>query len=393
MAAVLVKEAVMFDLSKIIIDKRYQTRDAEDPQAIRDIGEKVLEKEDDNMEPVVIFMLPDGPTLVAGFHRYAGYNLAGKRKIRANVYEGDEADAIEAAGRSNRDHKAVRMTNADQRKAAFLLCGNKALREKYDAAGLADIIGVSVNFMKKMIKIYDNPLPVEKKPPVPTITKARTHQTNILDYAPPTTAQDGSPLESNKVTPPTLTLPTIVPTPEAPLYDDLVLGDRWMLGDNVIYIDEISTLKKKLETYDHVLYFGDLETLRKNQKMIDDLSPALTVGITSGLEYPNLLTVGWQIEQVSLATVRGVPHFLAHYGTVKDPKDLSVSEWGLFAAELSDHGTPQDKGSVLVINPMGLSIPQIYKRGRTVSVITTNLDLARSELLTWAKTYDPGIKV
>jgi hypothetical protein len=166
-----------------------------------------------------------------------------------------------------------------------------------------------------------------------------------------------------------------------------------MLGDNVIYIDELSKLKKKLEIYDHVLYFGDLETLRKNHKMIDDLSPALTVGITSGLQYPALLNAGWEMENISLGTVRGVPYLLAHFGSVDQPDDLSVSEWGLFVAELMEHGSPAEKGSVLVIDPMGLCIPQIYQRGRNVSIVTTNLELARGELLTWAKTYDPGVKV
>lgn len=397
MAAKLIQEKVDFPLHKIIIDRRFQTRDAEDPQAIRDIGEKVLDKEDDNMEPVVIFMLPDGPTLVAGFHRYAGYDLAGKRKIKANVYEGDESDAIEAAGRSNRDHKAVRMTNADQRKAAFLICGNEVLRAKYDAAGLADIIGVSVSFMKKMIKAYDNPLPKDT-PKVTTITKSppRTNQTNILDYIPPTEAQDGSPLtqtDTKKVTPPKQVIPTITPTPEAPLYDDLAIGETWMLGDNVIYLGDVSTVKKKLEVYDHCIYFGDLETLKKNHKMIDDLSPALTVVIDSGLHYSALVNVGWQMEKVSIAAVRGVPYLLAHYGAIDQPKDLSVSEWGLFVAETMENATPAEGGSVLIINPEGICIPQIYTRGRNVSVVTTNLDLARAELLTWAKSHDPGVKV
>ena len=394
MVAKLIQENVDFALHKIIIDRRFQTRDAEDPQAIRDIGEKVLDKEDDNMEPVVIFMLPDGPTLVAGFHRYAGYLYAGKRKIKANVWEGDESDAIEAAGRSNRDHKAVRMTNADQRKAAFLICGNTVLREKYDAAGLADIIGVSVSFMKKIIKVYDNPIPVEKAPKVTTITKApRTQQTNILDYIPPTTAQDGSPLVSDKVTPPKQSIPTVTPTPESPIYDDLVVGETWMLGDNVIYIDNVSNLKKKLEVYDHCIYFGDLETLKKNHKMIDDLSPALTVVIDSGLHYSSLVNVGWEMEKVSLAAVRGVPYLLAHYGAIDQPKDLSVSEWGLFVAETMENATPAERGSVLIINPEGICIPQIYTRGRNVSIITTNVDLARAELLTWAKSHEAGVKV
>jgi hypothetical protein len=392
MVVKLISESKDFRISKIIIDRQFQTRIQEDPQAIRDIAEAAMDGEDDKLEPVVIFMLADGATLVAGFHRYAGRKLAGKQTIKANVFEGTLADAIEAAARSNREHRAVRFTRDDQRKAAYMIAANKELRQKYDAKGLAEMIGVDLRFMKNIIKAYDNPSATDTKPKVTTIVdKPRTTQTNLLDYAPPTTAQDGSPLVTDKVTPPSIPIPQITPTPTAPLYDDLEIGESWMLGDNVLHIGEISKVKKQLQTYDYCVYFGDLEVFAKHQTTIDDLSPALTIGIRHGADFPNVKNLGWEIEIVSFAAVRGVPYFLSHYGTINQPADLSVSEWGLFVAETSDSAVGHE--SIIVINPEGLCIPQLYGRGRAVTVVTTNLEYARAELLSWAQSHEAPVKV
>src|SRR5215218_1955581 len=92
-----------------------------DEEHVADLVEAI--ERGDKLPPLVVYhdQTAGKYWLSEGFHRHAAYRKAGRKGARCEVRIGDrKAARVNAAG-SNREHRALKRTNADKRRAVDIL--------------------------------------------------------------------------------------------------------------------------------------------------------------------------------------------------------------------------------------------------------------------------------
>lgn len=105
-------------------------------------------RDGDQFPPIVAFRITDRnfpfPAVVAGFHRYVAAEQCGMTEFEVELHEGTFKEAFVYAFRSNLEHKGLRYSNDDKRRAAEMAL---KLYQKKSARFVAELIGLSHRFV------------------------------------------------------------------------------------------------------------------------------------------------------------------------------------------------------------------------------------------------------
>jgi ParB-like chromosome segregation protein Spo0J len=178
-------------LSAITADDALQPRASFklNDEHVADLVEAI--KRGDQLPPLVVYH--DKTTgkywLSEGFHRHAAYRKAGRKEAPCEVRIGDrKAARVNAAG-SNREHNALKRTNADKRRAVEILLEEHPKRA---ARQIAEAAGVSNTFVSTVRKERN------QKPP-PATADVQTAALSTNDSVPVRTSPTAGEEESTSV--------------------------------------------------------------------------------------------------------------------------------------------------------------------------------------------------
>lgn len=132
------------DISKIIIDKKFQARvKGLDAEHVDNLAEE-YERADSDIEPPRVWSIAgrDGFILTRGFHRLAALTKLKRKRVDCEVKSGTVSDALTDAAKSNHGHGKPR-TNADKRHELEMLL---EAHPEWSNRKLADEARVSYQF-------------------------------------------------------------------------------------------------------------------------------------------------------------------------------------------------------------------------------------------------------
>lgn len=134
-------------IDKLRRDGGTQIRVALDADVIDEYADAV--RDGKNLPPAVVFLDPAGEHWLAdGFHRAAGYELAGRKQMPVEIRDGELRDAILYALRANAEH-GLRRTNRDKRNAVLTALADPEWAKLSDRK-LSDLCAVSQPFVSKV---------------------------------------------------------------------------------------------------------------------------------------------------------------------------------------------------------------------------------------------------
>lgn len=104
---------------------------------VEDLRGAVRRKE--SLPPVQVWIVPGRGNLVTdGHHTTEAYRLEGRKTVPAETHEGTWLDAVKAASAANAQHKALKRTNEDKRRAVLnLLTALKEAKETWSNGRVA----------------------------------------------------------------------------------------------------------------------------------------------------------------------------------------------------------------------------------------------------------------
>ena len=142
-------EVVYVDLNGL--DLSCQTRAAIDQQAVDEYTQAILDGK--KLPPGLVVEDRDGRKYLAGgFHRREAHRRAHQSSMPVRVVEGTKYEAIRLGIKDNREHRAVRITNADKKHNAMAV-----LREQPSLGdqAIADLVGIHRNTVAKYRKQFE----------------------------------------------------------------------------------------------------------------------------------------------------------------------------------------------------------------------------------------------
>ncbi len=109
-----------FDLDDLVVDEAFQPREGPlNEEHVADMAEALRQDRELQLPPVVACVWGGRHHLTQGFHRVAAYRQAGRETVPCRVIQvAGRADAVVNAMCSNREHRGLRRSNADKRRAA-----------------------------------------------------------------------------------------------------------------------------------------------------------------------------------------------------------------------------------------------------------------------------------
>ena len=143
-------QSIVMPLRDITVDFDLQCRDKPDEERVREYAEEM--ERGAQFPPLVVFTDGTHHWLADGFHRYWAAQLAGRREIEVQVYDGGKAQTIAYAAGANVQH-GIRRTTADKQLAVKKLFVDVGLGNRSDTV-IADMVGVdhkTVGSMRKKL--------------------------------------------------------------------------------------------------------------------------------------------------------------------------------------------------------------------------------------------------
>lgn len=139
-------------LGSIRKDNSLQMRADMDQSAIRDYTAMLMDDEQFEFDPVVVFKIESTSVylLAHGWHRHKAYQKAGRKTIPAVVIVGTKRDALRLALSANAKN-GLRRSNADKRKAVEHALADPEWSQ-LSARKVAKLCGVTHTFVNKLIE-------------------------------------------------------------------------------------------------------------------------------------------------------------------------------------------------------------------------------------------------
>lgn len=122
----------------------------------------------EKLPPVQVWAVPGRGNLVTdGHHSTEAYRLEGRKKIPCEVHEGSWLDAVKAAAQANAQHRALKRTGDDKRRAVkSLLTALREAGESWTNARVAKWVRVSDDLvgsvLLRMAPDHNGPAPTAK---------------------------------------------------------------------------------------------------------------------------------------------------------------------------------------------------------------------------------------
>ena len=155
-------------LDEILVDDDIQVRARTDEKYVNHLKSEI--KKGVKLDPIVVFAVKGKYTLADGFHRLAALQLAGRKKVKALVFEGGKRKAILFSINTNSKYGRS-LTNADKRNAVLRMLNDKKWT-KWSDRKIASKCGVSHTLVGKMRK----ELPGNGCQPTPNRKKAASQK-------------------------------------------------------------------------------------------------------------------------------------------------------------------------------------------------------------------------
>lgn len=395
----------LLPIKDIVIDPTIQSRVELNNDVVLDYADSINEGVE--FPAVTVFETPEGYLLADGFHRIAAHKLAAKRKIYADIKEGDRRDAILYSIGANVRHGA-RLTNADKRKAVTMLLLDAEWRLWSDNE-IARVIGFTQPFISKIRKELESSGELESsdkrlakrgdqiyeiKPD--TAPKRKTLPEIEPDQEEP--ESDDRPVESFSLEIPQVESLVEIPPDRMLLFSNIKQGNVFELGDHRILINSIGKAKSKLAEYNNCFWFGDLSGFVKNQALLLEKSDITTIIVEEGSDVRgSLINVDLPYRSGSLVSVGGRGYYLAHYSSYDaSMPDIGLSNGDQLLEEMVRSLTDEEN-SILIVDPPNhlfrVLLPLIQESGRVADILTLDQDYAQRELFNWEQIYGDELPV
>lgn len=396
----------LLPIKEITIDPTIQSRVELNSKVVLEYADSLHEGAE--FPAVVVFETPEGYLLADGFHRMEAHKLAAKRKILADVKEGTKQDALLYNIKANLDHKALRFTNADKRKAVKMLLLDPVMG-KWSANEIARVTGFTQPFVsdlkKKLVAAGELEEPetilarrgdqvYEIKPD--TAPKRKSLPEIEPDQEEP--ESDDHPVESFSLEIPQAENLIEISPDRMMLFSNIKQGNVFELGDHRILINSIGKAKSKLAEYNNCFWFGDLSGFVKNQALLLEKSDITTIIVEEGSDVRgSLINVDLPYRSGSLVSVGGRGYYLAHYSSYDaSMPDIGLSNGDQLLEEMIRSLT-DDENAILIIEPPNhlfrVLLPLIQESGRVADILTLDQDYAQRELFNWEQIYGDELPV
>lgn len=388
----------LLPIKDIIIDQSIQSRVEINNDVVLDYADSL--NEGIEFPPIVVFDTSDGYLLADGFHRIEAHKLAAKRKILADIKEGDRRDALLYGIGANVRHGA-RLTNADKRKAVTtLLLDNEW--SKWSDQEIARVTGFTQPFVSKVRKELVAAGELEKSE-----TRLAKRGDQIYEIKADTAPKrkfdsEAQPdIEETKVselvtTPSYSVKPISEPVIEIPpdrmlMFSGIKQGNSFELGEHRIFINSIGKAKSKLGEYNNCFWFGDLVAFTKNQQLILEKADVTTILVSEGVDVKPLETINLPYKSGSLVSVAGRGYYLAHFSSYDATMpDLGLSTGDQLLEEMISALT-ENEHSILIVEPpvnlIRVVLPIVQEMGRVADILTLDQEYAQRELINWEQIY------
>ena len=143
--------AASIPLSSLRLLPELQVREKkEDPDHVEFLAEVINTKKLLPRVKVIYVESGDhvGHLVVDGCHTVRAYIKAGRKKVPCTVRSGTWEEAVYVAAGSNQEHRGLKLTNADKRRAVEMLLGTSY--SKWGNEKIGEYIGVSGAFVAKI---------------------------------------------------------------------------------------------------------------------------------------------------------------------------------------------------------------------------------------------------
>lgn len=163
-------------LASIIVNPELQRREEGLNQEHAD-NLSDLVKRKVKLAPVTLRAVPEmGLILTKGFHRYHGYQSAGRTKIPSLILPGTWFDC-EVDASEHQQHEGLKQTNADKRRSVMgLLIALREEKARWSLSKIADHCGVSETVVQAVKKLMPEPEAEEPETPEEEATVGRDNK-------------------------------------------------------------------------------------------------------------------------------------------------------------------------------------------------------------------------